>query len=79
MHPEATAGATRAAAANRAMGHDVDDNLSPTFTKDTAEKTGIDIRRIQRDAERGEKVTEETMNLIRGTDLDTGAIPHHLK
>lgn len=42
------------------------------FTADTAAATGQSERAVQRDAERGEKVCDEALALIRGTRLDTG-------
>ena len=41
--------------------------------------TGRAERSIQRDAERGEKVSEEALNLVRGTALDTGSYLDKLK
>lgn len=55
-----------------------DDKLS-SFAEQTAAVVGMDKRSVQRDAERGEKVTEEAMGLIRGTHLDTGAYLDKLK
>lgn len=50
-----------------------------SFTADTAAKTGQSKRAIQRDAERGEKVCDEAMSLIRGTRLDTGVYLDQIK
>jgi N6-adenosine-specific RNA methylase IME4 len=52
-----------------------DDNLSslpPTFTEETAGKSGKNRRTIERDARRGEKVAPEVLTEIAGSDLDTG-------
>lgn len=49
------------------------------FTSDTAKATGHSERTVQRDAERGEKVIDEVMDLIRGTALDTGAYLDKIK
>jgi hypothetical protein len=58
---------------NQALGNHVDDNLSPTFTVDTAEKTGMDQRSIQRSIRRAEKISQEVRDEIRGTDIaDSG-------
>lgn len=43
-----------------------------SFTADTAAKTGQSERAIQRDAERGEKVSDDALDMIKGTKLDTG-------
>lgn len=57
-----------------------DDKLSSaSFSKDTAERTGKDIRTVQRDIERGEKVIDEALDLIRGTPLDTGTYLDKIK
>ena len=39
LHPETKACAVRAQTANLAMGHNVDDKVSPTFTLDTATRS----------------------------------------
>jgi ParB/RepB/Spo0J family partition protein len=72
LHPETVAGAAQAAGMNRSVGNNVADNLSATFTAATAKATGKDERSVRRDAERGEKVIPEVIDLIRGTKLDTG-------
>lgn len=51
----------------------------PSFAADTAKNTGKDERTVRRDAERGEKVIEEVIDLIRGTSLDTGTYLDKLK
>lgn len=68
-------------AANAAMGqkHDANANLADAFTVDTARSTGKSVRAVQRDAERGEKVIDEVLDLIRGTSLDTGLYLDALK
>lgn len=45
---------------------------APRFTSDTAAKTGQSERAVQRDAERGEKVSDDALGMIKGTRLDTG-------
>lgn len=57
-----------------------EENFStPSFAKDTAEKTGQTDRIVRMYAERGEKVIEEAIDLIRGTKLDTGTYLDKLK
>jgi hypothetical protein len=51
----------------------------PRFTADTAKATGQSERTVQRDAERGEKILPEVMEMIRGTKLDTGTYLDKLK
>lgn len=68
-------------AANAAMGndHDASAKSAVAFTTDTAAATGQSVRTVRLDAERGEKVCDEALNLIRGTRFDTGAYLDRLK
>lgn len=50
-----------------------------SFAEATATLTGVDARTVRRDAERGEKVIDEVMKLIRGTSLDTGSYLDKIK
>lgn len=52
---------------------------APRFSADTAAKTGQSERAVQRDAERGEKVSEEALALLKGTKLDTGRYLDQIK
>nr|WP_313519497.1 ParB N-terminal domain-containing protein [Brevundimonas diminuta] len=69
LHPETTHGGDRKSdqVANLATRSE-----APRFTADTAAATGQSERAVQRDAERGEKVSDEALALIKGTRLDTG-------
>lgn len=49
------------------------------FSAETAAATGRSERAVQRDAERGEKVIDEVVDLIRDTKLNTGAYLDKLK
>lgn len=49
------------------------------FTEDTAYKTGLSERTIQRNAERGKRIASEALEVVRGTDLDTGKYLDELK
>jgi ParB-like chromosome segregation protein Spo0J len=76
-HPETKHGAIGG-------GHDQscqvgDSAKADRFTADTSAKTGQSERTVQRDAERGEKVIPEVIDLIRGTKLDTGTYLDKLK
>lgn len=73
LHPET---AQHVAGAEAKHGR-ASDNLS--FAAATAEVTGRDQRTVQRDAERGEKVIDEVMDMIRGTKLDTGSYLDKIK
>jgi hypothetical protein len=44
------------------------------FTADTATKTGRSERAVQLDAARGERIDEEVLEEIRGTELDKGVV-----
>lgn len=52
---------------------------APSFAADTAKATGKDERSVRRDTERGEKVTGEALDLVRGTKLNTGTYLDKLK
>lgn len=73
LHPETRHGGERA---SRQVG---DLKETDRFTADTAAKTGRSERAIQRDAERGERVVDEVLALIRGSKLDTGAYLDKIK
>lgn len=73
LHPETA----QHVAGGKARQETASDNLS--FAAATAEVTGRDQRTVQRDAERGEKVIDEVLDMIRGTKLDTGIYLDKLK
>lgn len=52
---------------------------APSFTKATAAVTGAAERTVRLDAERGEKVIDEVLDMIRGTKLDTGTYLDKIK
>jgi ParB family chromosome partitioning protein len=70
-----------AAAANEAMGNDFDATAKSAvaFTDDTAARTGASARTVRLDAERGEKVSDEALSIVKGTELDTGTYLDKLK
>lgn len=49
------------------------------FTADTAAKTGASERKVQLDAERGTRITEDVLAIVKGTRLDTGVYLDALK
>lgn len=65
IHPETRHGGDRASC-------QVGDLKPERFTADTAKKTGQSERAVQRDASRGERVSEDVLTQIAGTKLDTG-------
>lgn len=73
LHPETA----QHVAGGKARQETASDNLS--FAAATAEVTGRDQRTVQRDAERGEKVIDEVLDMIRGTKLDTGTYLDKIK
>ncbi|MBT9373202.1 MT-A70 family methyltransferase [Rhizobium sp. CSW-27] len=74
-HPETGQGGDR-----RSKRHPVVLNdPSRAFAVATAEATGRDRRTIERDASRGEKITEMALHRLRGTRLDSGAFLDRLK
>lgn len=55
-----------------------DENFS-SFAGDTASKTGVTERIVQLHAERGAKILDEALDLIKGTKLDTGTYLDKIK
>jgi hypothetical protein len=78
LHPETRAHVAGAHASNRAQGN-ASANLAPAFTAATAAASGRSERSVQRDAERGDKITAEAIDLVSGTRLDTGSYLDELK
>lgn len=70
LHPEAKHGANR---------HTRSETAPPSFAADQATVTGQSERKVQLDAERGDKVDTQALELIRGTKLDTGVYLDRLK
>jgi N6-adenosine-specific RNA methylase IME4 len=74
-HPETDHGGDRA---SRQVG-DLKQGDSKRFTVATAQATGQSERAVQRDAERGEKISEKALRMLRGTRHDKGTILDKLK
>lgn len=72
LHPETKHGGDR-------VSEQVDNLSTCSFADATAKATGKDPRTVRRDAERGEKVIDEVLDLIRGTPIDTGAYLDKIK
>jgi ParB-like chromosome segregation protein Spo0J len=79
LHPETAQHVAGAHASNEAQGNAAANFAVASFASATAEATGKAERTIRLDAERGEKVAEDALNLIRGTALDTGTYLDKLK
>jgi len=73
LHPETRAHVAGAHGANKAMGN-ASANLAPAFTSDTATRTGRSERDVQRDATRGERIKDDVLAEIKGTDMDRGVV-----
>lgn len=70
LHPETAHGGDR---------YQVDNLSTCSFADATAEATGKDARTVRRDAERGEKISEDVLGMVRGTPLDKGNVLDDLK
>lgn len=68
LHPEAKNGTNQHTAGS-----------APSFADDQAQKTGAAPRTVRLDAERGEKVDDDALAIVRGTELDTGTYLDKLK
>jgi hypothetical protein len=55
---------------NRSVGNNVSANLAPTFTDDTASKTGMSERAIDRAVRRGDRIAPDVLKAVVGTALD---------
>lgn len=78
LHPETRRGVAGAHASNAAQGN-ASAKLAPAFTADTAARSGQSERSVQRDAERGEKVAEDVLDMLAGRPEATGAVLDRLK
>lgn len=72
LHPEARHGTNQHTRGDAKL-------ATPSFAADQAAATGASERAVARDAERGEKVIDEVLDLIRDTPLDTGVYLDKLK
>ncbi|SFJ53840.1 ParB-like nuclease domain-containing protein [Aquamicrobium aerolatum DSM 21857] len=66
LHPETRHGGDR-------KSDQVDKLSTRSYADDQASKTGVDARTVRRDAERGEKIAEDLLEMITDTHLDSGA------
>ncbi|WP_407529400.1 ParB/RepB/Spo0J family partition protein [Methylobacterium oryzisoli] len=64
---------------SRQVGDIRDRSDADRFTAETAGVTGRSERAIQRDAERGDKISERALQLVAGTHLDTGTFLDKIK
>jgi predicted DNA-binding protein (UPF0251 family) len=69
LHPETKAGVAQALGMNRALGYDVAVLGTATFTEDTAQKTGLAQRTIQRDIQIATRILPEVRDALRNTEL----------
>lgn len=68
-HPEAKAGAARAAGMNRSLGNNVGEIISPTFAQDTASRIGVSSRTIQQEVQIADSISPAVKDAIRAHDL----------
>lgn len=74
MHPETAQGGNAGGPSGQFV-----HTATEGFAAETAKATGQSERTVRRDAERGEKVIAEVIDLIKGTPLDTGTYLDKLK
>ena len=72
LHPEARHGGDR-------KSDQVANLATRSFADDQAAKTGQSARAIRRDAERGQQVCQEALDILKGTKADTGVVLDRLK
>ena len=72
LHPEARHGGDR-------KSEQVANLATCSFADDQAAKTGQSARAIRRDAERGQQVCKEALDILKGTKADTGTVLDALK
>lgn len=70
LHPEARNGGNQ---------HTRPSGAATSFAEDQAASTGMAERTVRLDAERGEKVCAEALDLVKGTKFDTGVYLDKLK
>lgn len=70
LHPETRHGANQ---------HTRSSQVAKSYADDQAEKTGVHASTVRRNAERGEKISDEALSAIKGTPLDTGVFLNELK
>jgi ParB family transcriptional regulator, chromosome partitioning protein len=72
LHPETKHGANQ-------HSRGVAEFATPSFAEDQATKTGAAERTVRLDAERGAKIADDALSIIKGTTLDTGRYLDQLK
>jgi len=72
LHPEVRHGGDR-------KSDQVADIATRSFAEDQSQKTGMSERAVRLDAERGQKILPEVLDMIAGTKLDTGTYMDKLK
>ena len=76
LHPDTRHGSP---GVSRQVGDTRERTDTDRFTADTAARTGQSERTVQRNVERGEKVIDEVVDLVRGTRLDNGSYLDKIK
>jgi hypothetical protein len=76
LHPDTRHGSP---GVSRQVGDTRERTDTDRFTADTAARTGQSERTVQRNVERGEKIIDAVVDLVRGTRLDTGTYLDELR
>ena len=69
LHPETKAGASQARGMNEAIGNDVSEIISPTFTDDTSAKLNVSKRTVEQDIQIAKNLTPEAKEAVRVADI----------
>lgn len=70
LHPETKHGANQ---------HTRSLQVAKSYADDQAEKTGVDPATVWRDFSRGDKIDDSALDIVKGTELDTGTYLDKLK
>ncbi len=70
LHPEAKAGNIRAVGMHKALGHNVNEIIAPTFTEEVAKLTGKSQRTIQQDIQIATGLDDKASGGARKIDWD---------
>ena len=70
MYPETKAGNIRATGMHKSLGYNVGEIISPTFSQDTATKTGFSSRTIQQEVQHEAMYPETKAGNIRATGMN---------
>jgi ParB family chromosome partitioning protein len=72
LHPETRAGVYKGNRYTGSLVGDAGDGHYRSFTEDTAAKTGVSRRTVERDARRGANIAPDVLQVVEGTYFDQG-------